>query len=109
MDLALRYLPDVRVIVAVRLAPPVLAAAAERASWSAASLVAIDGARSAGPHGQAVAPVLPEGAVVLEAPPADPDGTFAGFVGTFVARLDAGANPADAWAATMRDLAVDPV
>ena len=39
----------------------------------------------------------------------DPDETFAGFVGAFSARLDRGEKPADAWDATLRELAVDSV
>lgn len=106
VDLALRYLADVRVVVTVSLDDPVVVSAAERATWAGASLVAIGGR---GSQGDGQAPPLPEDAIVLEAPASDPDGTFAGFVGTLAARLDAGATPADAWAATTRELAVDPV
>jgi hypothetical protein len=105
LDLALRYLPEVRVIVVVAMAPGVVAAAAEHAAWSGAALVVLD----RGSDGGEPAPELPEGAVVLQAPASDPDGTFAGFVGAFAARLDGGATPADAWAATTRELAVDAI
>lgn len=106
VDLALRYLSDVRVVVTVGLVPAAVAAAAERASWAGAPLIVI---RDAGTGADAEAEELPDGAIVLEAPASDPEGTFAGFVGAFAARLDAGATPADAWAATTRALAVDPV
>lgn len=106
VDLALRYLSDVRVVVTVGLGPAAVAAAAERASWAGAPLVAI---REPG-QGKDTGPgELPDGAIVLEAPASDPDGTFAGFVGAFAARMDDGATPGDAWAATTRALAVDPV
>jgi len=107
VDLALRYLADVRVVVAVGLAESVVAAVAERATWAGTVLVVIGEPGSDGAGVGAV--TLPEGAIVLEAPGSDPDGTFAGFVGALAARLDRGATPADAWAATTRELAVDPV
>ena len=106
IDLALRYLPEVRVIVTVDVAPAGVAVASEQAGWSGAALVVIRSARDEGP---ATPPELPDSVVVMEAPASDPDGTFSGFVGTFAARLDAGATSADAWAATTHELAVDPV
>jgi hypothetical protein len=106
VDLALRYLSDVRVVVTVGLVPAAVAAAAERASWAGAPLIVI---RDAGTGADAEAGELPDGAIVLEAPASDPEGTFAGLIGAFAARLDEGATPADAWAATTRALAVDPV
>lgn len=106
LDLALRYLPEVRVVVVVEMPTPVVAAAADHAGWSGAALIVLDRA----PGGDDLPPSeLPDGAIVLESPTSDPDGTFAGFVGAFAARLDGGATPADAWAATTRELAVDPV
>lgn len=106
VDLALRYLSDVRVVVTVGLTTAAVAAAAERANWAGAPLIAI---RDAGTGRDAEPGGLPDGAIVLEAPASDPVGTFAGFVGAFAARMDEGATPADAWAATTRALAVDPV
>ena len=106
LDLALRYLPEVRVVVVVEMPPPIVATAADRTLWSGAALIVVSRASAGG----AVLPAeLPDGAIVLEAPASDPDATFAGFVGAFAARLDAGATAADAWAATTRELAVDPV
>lgn len=106
LDLALRYLPEVRVVVVVEMPAPVVAVAADRTQWSGAALIVLD--RAAG-TGEATAPELPDGVIVLEAPASDPDATFAGFVGALAARLDAGATAADAWAATTTELAVDPV
>jgi len=106
VDLALRYLPEIRVIVCVGLPAAILAKASEGAGWLGAALVVV----RSGAAGTADEEMpLADGAVVLEAPPSDPDGTFAGFVGAFAARVDAGATPADAWAATTRDLHVDPI
>lgn len=105
LDLALRYLPEVRVIVVVNAAAEVEAVAAEHASWSGAALVVLEPST---PGGVVSRSDLPDGAIVLEAPAGDPDGTFAGFVGALAARLDAGATPADAWAATTSELAIDP-
>lgn len=104
VELALRYLPDIRVIVAVDGESGLDGAIAEGAAYSGATLVLVVGDAQRGERVD-----LPESAIVLEAPADDPDGTFAGFVGAFAARLDGGAVPADAWAATIRDLAVDPV
>jgi hypothetical protein len=106
IDLALRYLPDVKVIVTVDVAPAGVAVASEQAGWSGAALIVI-GAAIAGVA--ATPPDLPDRAIVIQAPASDPEGTFAGFVGVFAARLDSGAAPADAWAATTRELAVDLV
>ena len=106
VELALRYLPEVRVIVVVDAPAAALRAAHEQAGWSGAALIVVRGVSAAVPEVDDA--TLPEGAVVLEAPASDPDGTFAGFVGAFAARLDEGATPSDAWAATTRALAVDP-
>jgi len=110
LDLALRYLPGIRVVVVVALPPAVVAVAGEHAAWAGASLVVIEGAdRATDPAATTSTAEVPDGATVLQAPRSDPDGTFAGFVGAFAARLDGGATPADAWAATTRELAVDRV
>ncbi len=106
LDLALRYLPDVKVIVVVALPAAVVAAASAHAAWSGAALIVVE---PGDPSRDGGAPDLAEGSIVLSAPNRDPDGTFAGFVGTLAAHLDSGATPADAWAATTRELAVDPV
>jgi hypothetical protein len=105
VDLALRYLPDARVVVTIGLGPAVVEVAGERAAWAGATLIVIGNTGA----GDAAGPDLPDDAIALDPPPTDPDGTFAGFVGVLAARLDAGATPADAWAATTRALAVDAV
>lgn len=106
LELGLRYLPDVRVIVAVDMPPAVIAAASEHAAWSGAALIVLNRK----PHGDIEPPPsVPDGATVIEAPARDPDGTFAGFVGLLAARLDGGETAADAWAATTRELAIDSI
>jgi hypothetical protein len=106
VDLALRYLPDIRVIVMLNASAEVLRVADEHGAWSGARLVALMVPTVEPAAGRAEA--LSDAAIVLQAPPTDRDGTFAGFVAAFSARLDEGATPADAWAATTRALAVDP-
>ncbi len=96
LDLALRYLTDLTVIV---LADPTTAGlmgvASEAAAWSRASLVAVVAA------GGADLDALPDDAIILEAPGSDPDGAFHALVGGLAARLDAGVDPARAFADTM--------
>ena len=48
-------------------------------------------------------------AIVIEPPPNDRDGVFAGLLAALAARLEAGEDPAAAWRATAAALAVDPV
>lgn len=108
VDLALRYLPDTKVVVTVGLAGDVLAAASERSTWSGAFLIVLEAPDAPMDVGEAAAEA-DSAAVVLRAPASDPDGTFAGFIGAFAARIGRGEVPADAWAATTRALAVDAV
>lgn len=92
LELALRYLPDYRVlVVADPLEPDALAGAAAAAGWTGAQLIVIlpPGVRPSG---------LPAGATILEAPPSDPDGAFATVVGAYATALDRGASPAEAFA-----------
>ena len=98
LELALRYLPEVRAIVLVRPDASLVPAASAAAAWTAAGLVII------GPAGE------PDvDAIVLDPPPSDPEGTFAGFVAALAVRLDAGEPAGTAWSATVAALAVDPV
>jgi sugar/nucleoside kinase (ribokinase family) len=93
VDLALRYLPEYRVVVVVDpLVDSALGAAAAAARWSGAALVVLIGAGSTPPDS------LGPGATVLEAP-ADDDGAFARLVGGYAAALDRGDDPAEAFAA----------
>lgn len=103
LELALRYLPDVRVIVVVAPDAALLRVAVAGSSWSGATLVIV------GPLDQDAANVI-EGshAMVLEPPEHDPDESFAGLVAAFARRVDAGDAPATAWGATLAALAVDP-
>jgi hypothetical protein len=99
LDLALRYLPDLRVVVLAADAATLGATAAASAAWAGARLVAVaDGDPPA---------ALPDDAIVLAAPPSDPDEAFAGIVAALATRLDAGEAPAAAWAAVARDLGVE--
>lgn len=107
IDLALRYLPDVRVIVATELGGDLVSAIATGAAFAGAALVVVTA--QSGALGVPDDLAIDESAIVIAAPSDDPDGTFAGFVAEFAARLDAGEVPADAWAATIQTLAVDPV
>ncbi len=110
LELALRYLPDTRVIVATELSDALVPAAAEGARWAGARLIVVapPGTADALDAGTAADTGLAD-AIVLEAPATDPDGTFAGFVGDLAARLDAGADPRDAWAAAISAKAVDAI
>jgi hypothetical protein len=103
VDLALRYLPDVHAIVLVAPDQSLIAPAAAASGWSGAGLVVI-----ARKSGDIDADATPQ-AVVLEPPPVDRDGTFAGLVAALAARLDAGDDPKTAWQSTVSTLAVDPV
>lgn len=105
LELALRYLPDIRVVVASEMAPASLHAVVEGAAFLGAALVVVQSSAAA----PTVDPSLPDSAIVLAAPATDPDGTFAGFVATLATRLDAGEGVADAWSATVRSLAVDSI
>jgi len=51
--------------------------------------------------GEPVPDGLPPDAIVFEAPDADPDGVFATLVGTFVAALDDGTEPGEAFRASV--------
>lgn len=103
VELALRYLPGVRVIIVLGGDAELIEAAADAASWWSGSLVAVV------PAGFQAASTLPDAAIVIEAPDADPEGTFAGFVAAFAAQLDRGAEPEQAWEATVGALAADRV
>ena len=92
VELALRYLPDYGVvIVAEPLDAAALAAVGDAARWAGAQLVAVS-APGSGPGS------LPEDATILEAPAHDATGAFATMVGRYAAALDAGEEPAAAFA-----------
>lgn len=89
LDLALRYLPDHRVVVVAQaLEPDALLVAVADCAYVGAELVII-----IEPRGRSSE--LPSEATVFEAPEADPDGIFGRTVGRFAAALDHGiAGPA---------------
>jgi hypothetical protein len=101
LALALRYLPDLRVVVLLGVADALLPAAVEGAAFAGATVLVVT-------DRDAVAVGLPGDAIVIQAPASDADGTFAGFVGQLAARLDAGASAADAWTETTAALAIEP-
>lgn len=105
LSLALRYLPGVDVVIGVELGADLRAALADGANFAGAHLVVVKAANGSASDDPATAVE----ATVLVAPASDPDSTFAGFVAAFAVRLDRGQVPADAWAATLAALAVDPV
>ena len=108
LDLALRYLPDIRCVVLVGPPARLLSTALAGAEYASAPLVIV------GPlDPNATATLEARGAgssapIILDPPPADPDGTFAGFVAELATRLDAGDPPDSAFRATVSALAVDP-
>ena len=105
LDLALRYLPDVRVVALVSPAAMLVEAALAASSWSGAPLLLV------GPLDQGAAALAgaAEPAPIVLAPPArDPDDAFAGVVAALASRIDAGEDPAHAWASTLAALAIDP-
>jgi hypothetical protein len=103
LDLALRYLPDIRVVILVASDAGLLEVATAASAWSAATLILIAADAEAAHAG------LPEGgAIVLQAPDRDPDDAFAGFVADLARRVDDGAAAAAAWKATVAALAIDP-
>ena len=96
VELALRYVPDYRVLVAAAdLDPSALEAVVAAAGWSGSHLVALiaDGSSSSG---------LPEHATVLGRPASDPDGAFGQMVAAYAIALDQGIEPAAAFAAAQR-------
>jgi hypothetical protein len=118
LNLALRYLPDIRAVVLVRPPARLLATALADADWAGAPLVLIGpldaetvatldaAAPSSAPPAASPPPATQP--IVIDPPTADPDGTFAGFVASLATRLDAGDPPEAAFRATVANLAVDP-
>ncbi len=86
--LGLRYLRDYRVVVAVQpLGEGCVEVIAEAASFAGARLVVVVAPGS-------LSPAVSDDAIVLGAPPRDPDGAFATVVGRLAAALDDGVDPA---------------
>ena len=96
LELALRYVPDYRVlVVAADLDEAALAAVVAAAGWSGAHLIALMPTTSS-------AAILPADATVLERSRSDPDGAFAAMVATYAVALDQGDEPAAAFASAQR-------
>jgi len=92
LQLALRYLPDYRVVVvADPLDEAAMSTVVAAGRWAGAQLIVVVAAGS-------TAPGVPDDATVLESPAADADGAFAAVVGAYAAALDRGASPAEAFA-----------
>ena len=92
LDLALRYLPDHRVVViAEAVERDALEVVVADCSYVGAALVLI-----LDPGGQAAA--LPAGATVFESPESDPDGLFGRTVGRYAAARDQGIGEVEALA-----------
>jgi hypothetical protein len=95
LDLALRYLPDVAVLVLASPDPGLTSVAADAAAWNHAALVVLL------PHGAPVPDGLPADATVLGSPADDSDGAFGSLVGAYAAALDHGLDPATAFRTTI--------
>ena len=89
-NLALRYLPEIGVIVAVHLDAAVLAEAVAAASWAETSLIVVVPPAAGVPSG------LPADAVTLELDDSD-DSSGGGAIGRYAAALDRGDAARDAY------------
>ena len=99
LELALRYLPGIRVLVlAEPLAPDAREAVDEAARFHGAHLVLITDEDATAGLG-----AVPERTTVLRPPDGDPDG-FARLVAAYAARLDAGAPPGAAFDAATAEV-----
>jgi len=91
VDLGLRYISDFRVLVlAEPLAAEIVRVAVDSARYSGAELVIVVANGGSAPEG------VPPGALVLEAPETDREGSFATLLGELAAAIDAGTAPAAA-------------
>lgn len=106
LDLALRYLPDIRAIVLVEPGAALLATATAASAWSGATLIIL-GALDA--EQTAIADAAPAPPIVIEPPARKLDGAVAGLLAALAGRIDAGDDPAAAWRSTLAALAADPV
>lgn len=108
LELALRYLPEVRVIALVAPPAPLLGTAIAASSWSGAALIVVGPLDADGAALLAASSPGPGWPIVLEPPARDPDAAFAGVIAALAVRLDAGEDPAAAWRSTLAALAIDP-
>ncbi len=102
VNLALRYLPQIGVIVAVHLPDDVLAEAVAAATWADTALVVIV------PSGASVPASLPPTAVTLEIDHQDESAAGAA-VGRYAAALDRGDAPRDAFEALVASVSAESV
>lgn len=94
VGLALRYLTEFRVVVAIHPSPGIAGEAASAAAWGSAHLVIVMRPGDPPPTG------IPVGAVVLEATEdAAGDSAIGSRLGAYAAAVDAGTAPSDAYAA----------
>ena len=100
VNLALRYLPQIGVIVAVHLPDDVLAEAVAAATWADTALVVIV------PAGASVPADLPPTAVTLEIDDQD-DSAGGAAVGRYAAALDRGDSPRDAFEALVASVSAE--
>ena len=105
VELALRYLPDVRVVALVEPLDGLITVAVAEAAAAGAHLTVVlaSDAVSGGPP----LDELPAGALVLAAPQGGDAAMFALLVGRYLAAVDAGADPAKAFGAVMAALSGD--
>ena len=105
VDLGLRYLTGYGVIVTAEpLSDATLAIVAEAAAYAGAHLVVVTRSGVPGPVIDRNVP-----STLLEAPPDDPDGQFAGLVGRYAAALDTGAAAGDAFRTALGPSGWEPV
>jgi hypothetical protein len=111
LELALRFVPDVRVVILADDEPGLALAATDAAAWSGASLIRISRQLTEADPGQPteVPSQTPAGAFVLAGPPRDPDEAFAGLVASLAVRLDAGEDAGAAWRGVSAGLGLEPV
>ena len=96
VELALRYLTNFSVVVLGDQADEqIVGVVAAATGWAGAMLIVVV------PPGATVPEALPADAIVFEAPDSDPDGVFAAMVGSFAAALDDGDDPAAAFRTTV--------
>jgi pfkB family carbohydrate kinase len=106
VELALRYLPDARVIVQVDQSDPAVAEVLiEAAGFAGAHLVLIEAGSATASGTEALAA---RGLLTRLRPPARDEGPFARFLGRYAAALDGDRAPADAFRAAVADVGWEP-
>jgi hypothetical protein len=100
--LGLSYLTTFRVLVVTDDVPAeVIPACVDGAAFAGAHLVVLVAERATEPEG------LPQGATVLATPP-DDEGAFAALVGSYVAAVDAGTEPPEAFRVALGSVGAAP-